>query len=534
MPASSYLTHEICRRLAAAALCLLPLSASAATLNIGVGGELGSFDPARINGATWENDVLQDVYEGLVTTGPKGQLVPGVAREWQVSPDGKTYTFTLRENARWSDGTPVTADDFVYAWRHLLAPSSAASYAYLLYPITGARAINAGKAAPEKLGVKSEAKGQRLVVTLDQPTPYFLRVLAHCIASPLPRQHIAKAGDQWKNMGQLVTNGAFVPVEWITQSRIRTVKNKDFHDASHVAYDEVNYYNTENRQAGIMQFRTNALDIVRDVPSERLNWLKSIVPDAVRTAPMLGSYYYAYNQRKGRPTDDPRVREALSLATLRDTLAQQVMNGGYRSATTLVPPTMPNYTPQSIPSTDAGAKTEDRLTLARQKLKDAGYDGQHPLKLTLRYDTSDDNRKVAVALGAMWQRVGIQTQLIKAEPSMHHAAMHQGDFDIARAGWTADYDDALTFLEPLTSTSTNNYGAYHDEQYDRLIEQATRTLNVDERRHLLETAEHKAMSDYALMPLMTAISRNLVSPSLRGYEDNPLDVHLSRWMHPKP
>lgn len=534
MPASSYLTHKLYRRLAAAALCLLPMTVSAATLNIGVGGELGSFDPARINGATWENDVLQDVYEGLVSQDAKGNLIPGVASGWQISPDGKTYTFTLREDARWSDGALVSADDFIYAWHHLLDPTSASSYAYLLYPIAGARDINAGKLPLEKLSVKSEAKGRRLVVTLEEPTPYFLRVLAHCIASPLPKQHIAKSGEQWKIMGHIVTNGPFVPVEWITQSRIRAVKNPDFHDAAQVAFDEVNFYNTENRQSGIMQFRTKALDIVRDIPSERLNWLKSILPDAVRTAPMLGSYYYAYNQRDGRPTRDIRVREALSLATLRDTLAQQVMNGGYRSATSLVPVALANYSPQSLPATDAGAKTEDRLARARQKLKDAGFDAQHPLKLTLRYDSSDDNRKVAVALGAMWQRIGVQTQLVKAEPNMHHAAMHQGDFDVARAGWTADYDDALTFLEPLTSTSTNNYGAYSSTHYDALIQQAIRTLDINERRRRLESAEHQAMEDYAVMPLLAALSRNLVNPALQGYEDNPLDVHLSRWLHPKP
>lgn len=534
MPASSYLTRKTCRRLAAAALCLLPMATSAATLNIGVGGELGSFDPARINGATWENDVLQDVYEGLVTQDAKGNLIPGVASDWQISPDGKTYTFTLKEDARWSDGTQVSADDFIYAWRHLLDPSSASSYAYLLYPIMGARDVNAGKLSLEKLNVKSEAKGRRLVVTLEEPTPYFLRVLAHCIASPLPKQHIAKNGDQWKNMGQIITNGPFVPVEWVTQSRIRAIKNPAFHDASQVAFDEVNFYNTENRQSGIMQFRTKALDIVRDVPSERLGWLKSILPDAVHTTPMLGSYYYAYNQRDGRPTNDIRVREALSLATLRNTLANQVMNSGYQSATSLIPAGMTDYTPQTLPSTDAGAKTEERLTLARQKLKDAGFDAQHPLKLTLRYDSSDDNRKVAVALGAMWQRIGVQTQLVKAEPNMHHAAMHQGDFDVARAGWTADYDDALTFLEPLTSTSTNNYGAYNNRHYDELIQKAIRTLDTHERRQLLESAEHQAMQDYAVMPLLAALSRNLINPALLGYEDNPLDVHLSRWLHPKP
>lgn len=502
----------------------------AGTLSVGIVGDMASLDPAGINGASWENDVLQDIYEGLVTTSASGELIPGAASHWHVSPDGKTWTFTLRDDARWSDGTPVTADDFVLAFRHQLDPSVAASYANMFYPIRHAQEVNAGKLPLSALGVESHNNGRTVVIQLEHPTPYILRILAHGTASPLP-SHLMAKDPQWKSIGHLVTNGAYTPSEWSSQSYLLVQRNPAFHDAPNVSYDSVTYYITDSRQTAIMRFRSHALDIARTVPAERLQWLQQIEPRALHVSPMLGSYFYAFNTANGHPTSDPRVREALSLAATRATIANQVLAGGFVPSYALVPASMTDYSPQQVPDasvTDANA----RMDRARQLLKDAGYDQSHPLTLKLRYDNSEDNRKSALALAAMWQRVGVKSDLEKAEPPIHHAAIHQGDFDVARAKWDADYDDAMTFLDTLTSWSTNNYSRYRNSTYDSLITQAVDTVDPTLRRQLLEQAEQLAMKDYALLPLMTQRSLNLVSPDITGWQDNALDVHLSRWIKP--
>ena len=511
-----------------AALCL-PLC-HADTLSVGIVGDMASLDPAAINGASWENDVLQDIYEGLVTTSPSGELIPGAASHWQVSPDGKTWTFTLRDDARWSDGALVTADDFVNAFRHQLDPKVAASYANMFYPIQHAQDVNGGKLPLTALGVESHNSGRTLVIKLEHPTPYILRILAHGTASPLPTHLIAK-DPQWKSIGHLITNGAFTPVEWAPQSYLRVQRNAAFHAVQDVSYDSVTYYITDSRQTAIMRFRAHALDIARTVPAERLQWLQQIEPNALHASSMLGSYFYAFNTVNGHPTSDPRVREALSLAVNRATIANQVLAGGFSPSYSLVPASMTDYTPQQVPD---AAITDDaaRTARARQLLEEAGYNPSHPLQIKLRYDNSEDNRKSALALSAMWQRIGVKSALEKAEPPIHHAALHQGDFDVARAKWDADYDDAMTFLDTLTSWSTNNYSHYSNTAYDALITQAVDAVDPTIRRQLLEQAEQMAMKDYALLPLMTQRSINLVSPSISGWQDNALDVHLARWMKP--
>lgn len=500
------------------------------TLSVGIVGDMASLDPAAINGASWENDVLQDIYEGLVTTSASGELIPGAADHWQVSPDGKTWTFTLRNDARWSDGALVTADDFVQAFRHQLDPAVAASYANMYYPILHAQDVNSGKLPLTALGVESHNSGRTVVIQLEHPTPYILRILAHGTAAPLPSHLIAK-DPQWKSIGHLVTNGAYTPTEWAPQSYLRAQRNTAFHAAHDVSYDSVTYYITDSRQSAIMRFRSHALDIARTVPAERLQWLQQIEPASLHVSPMLGSYFYAFNTVNGHPTSDPRVREALSLAVDRMTIANQVLAGGFMPSYSLVPASMTGYTPQTVPD-ESLTEANDRANRARQLLKDAGYDQSHPLILKLRYDNSEDNRKSALALAAMWQRVGVKSTLEKAEPPIHHAAIHQGDFDVARAKWDADYDDAMTFLDTLTSGSTNNYSHYHNAAYDALINEAINAVDPTLRRQLLEQAEQIAMKDYALLPLMTQRSLNLVSPSLEGWQDNALDVHLLRWLKP--
>ncbi|WP_110686169.1 peptide ABC transporter substrate-binding protein [Salinicola aestuarinus] len=501
--------------------------AGADMLNIGVQGELASFDTSQVSGGVWESQVLMDVYEGLVTQSPAGELLPGMATEWEISDDGTTYTFHLRDDAKWSDGEPVTAEDFVFGWQHLLKPENASKYAYMLYPVKNAEAVNTGEKPLDTLGVEATDDGKTFTVTLDHPTPYFLQLLTHYTAYPVPKHLVDEYGRDWVKLDHIATNGAFHPVDWVSQSRISVEKSSTYYDADEVSLDGVNYYTVEDRNAGISRFRAGELDVLSDYPSSRYQWLTENLPDATHMSPMLGSYYYVFNHRDGHPTTDARVREALNLVIRRNVLSQQIMAGSFKASTAMVPPGTSHYDAQQM---DIGDDMDARLEKARTLLEDAGYGPDNPLNLRLRYNTSDEHKKIAIAVAAMWKPLGVNVQMINSEATVHYQTIAEGDFDVARAGWIADYNDAENFLTLLHTGVGNNYGAYSNEEYDALMDQAAQTLDLDDRQALLEQAENLALDDNAFAPMLTYVTRNLVNPNITGWEDNVEDDHPSRWV----
>ncbi|MCK2185359.1 peptide ABC transporter substrate-binding protein [Halomonas getboli] len=510
-----------------ASTCLAP-AAFAETLDIGVTGELASFDTSQVSGGVWESQILMDVYEGLVKKSPDGRLLPGMATSWEVSDDGLTYTFHLREDAAWSDGEPVTAEDFVFGWRHLLDPANASKYAYLLYPVAGAEAVNTGEKPPEALGVASLDDGRTLRVTLDAPTPYFLQQLTHYTAYPLPKHTLERYGDDWVKLDHIVTNGAFTPVEWVSQSHIDVRPNPEYYDADAVTLDGVTYHTIEDRNAGVSRFRAGELDVMREYSSSMYELLRDELPGATHMSTYLGSYYYVFNHRDGHPTADPRVREALNLATRRRVLSEQIMGGTFQPALSFVPDGIAHYDAQAM---NLEGDMDARMSRARELLEAAGYGPDHPLHLRLRYNTTDEHKKIAVAMAAMWRPLGVEVEMINAEATVHYQTIQEGDFDIARAGWIADYNDAENFLTLLHTGVGNNYGAYANPDYDALLDRAAETLDLDARQQLLQRAEALALEDDALIPMLYYVSRNLVNPALEGWEDNIEDDHPSRWVH---
>ncbi|PTL93064.1 peptide ABC transporter substrate-binding protein [Halomonas litopenaei] len=530
------------RRLAlASGLTLSSLAAAisapamAETLDLGVTGELASFDTSQISGGVWESQILMDVYEGLVKNAPDGEILPGMATDWEVSEDGKTYTFSLREDARWSDGEPVTAEDFVFGWRHLLDPANASKYAYMLYPVVNAREVNTGELPLEELGVESRDDGRTFVVQLTQPTPYFLQLLTHYTGYPQPQHTFEEYGRDYVDLDNIVTNGAFTPTEWISQSRITVVKNPEYYEADQVALDGVRYHTIEDRNAGVSRFRAGELDIMTEYSSSMYPLLKEEIPEATHMATYLGSYYYVFNHRDGHPTADPRVREALNMAVRRDVIAQQIMGGTFQKSLSFVPDGINHYQVQNTSFEDADGNdiTDDmnaRMARAKQLLEEAGYSQESPLELRLRYNTTDEHKKIAVAVSSMWRPLGVEVELVNAEATVHYQTIAEGDFDVARAGWIADYNDAENFLALLRSGVGNNYGAYANEEFDALYDQAAATLDLDERKAVMESAEALAMDDDALIPMLYYVSRNLVNPKISGWEDNIEDDHPSRWI----
>ena len=513
--------------LLAPALALSPFAAEARVLNIQNGGDPSSLDPHKLSG-DWENRIAGDIFEGLVTEDAGAEPIPGQAESWEVSDDGLTYTFTLREDIAWSDGEPLTAEDFVFSFRRLMNPETAAEYAYLQYPILNAEAINSGDMSVEELGV--EAVDERtLEITLERPTPYFIGALTHYTAFPIPEHLIEEHGEDWVKIGNIATNGPYVPIDWVPGSHVTTEKNPAFHDADNVSIEGVKFFVLEDQSAALKRYRAGEFDILTDIPKDQYAWMQENLPGQARVAPFAGLYYYVVNNQEP-PFDDARVRQALSMAINREVIGPQILGTGELPAYSWVPPGMAGY-PEPATVSWKDMPYPERLEEAERLLEEAGYgEGGEPLDVQLRYNTNDNHKRVAVAIASMWKPLGVDVELYNTETKVHYDELSRGVLEVARAGWLADYNDADNFLNLLKSDVEFNYGRYSNEEYDSLIDEANAETDPDARAELLRQAEQIALDDSAAMPIYYYLSENLVSPKVEGFENNAFDIHRTRWL----
>ena len=504
---------------------LMPLQA--AELRIGNAGEPDTLDPHHASG-TWENRIIADMFLGLTTEAADGSVIPGAAESWTVSDDGLVYTFTLRDHT-WSDGMPVTAGDFVFAMRRLLAPETAAEYASILYTLNNAKALNeASMEGMENLGVKA-IDDKTLEVTLQYPAPYFIEQLTHYTAFPIPKHKVDELGEDWVKPENIVSNGAYTVTEWVPNTHVRAEKNEAFYDAANVSIDSIMYFPTEERNAGTKQFRAGELDIQYDFASEQIDWLRENLPDETRISPYLGIYYYPINTSKP-PFDNVDVRQALAMAIDREAITDKVLKTGEIPAYSFVPPDAGDYgEPAFVDWKDT--PYDDRVAEATELLAGAGFGPDTPLSLQLRYNTSENHKKVAIAVAAMWKKIGVQAELFNAEVKVHYNDLQQGNFDIARAGWIADYNDPQNFLYLMqTDTGPLNYAQFSNADYDGFMNQANVETDPARRNDLMRQAEAIAMAEMPYIPIHYYISKNLVSQRVQGYVDNTSDRHRTRFM----
>jgi oligopeptide transport system substrate-binding protein len=496
-------------------------------LRIANSGEPDSLDPHQVSG-TWEDRIVGDMFMGLTTEAADGTVMPGAAETWTISDDGLTYTFTLRDH-EWSDGAPVTADDFVFGLRRILDPATAAEYAYILYPIKNAEAINSGSLNdPEALGVRA-VDPKTLEITLERPTSYFVEQLTHYTAFPIPKHKVEELGDDWVKPGNIVGNGAYTVVEWVPNSVVRMVKSDTFFDADNVAIDEVRYFPAEERNSATKQFRAGELDVQYDFASEQIDWLKENLPEATHLSPWLGAYYYVFNTKQP-PFDDVRVREALAMAIDRTAITDKVLRTGEIPAFSLVPPGTGTYGgPPQVEWADM--PYQERVEQAKALLAEAGFGPDNPLRFTLRYNTSENHKKIAIAVAAMWSQLGVQAELFNTEVKVHYNDLQSHDFQVARAGWIADYNDPENFLSLLRSTTgPMNYGQYENPEYDRLMAESDMTTDSKTRNKLMREAEAMMLADLPVIPIYHYVSKDLVSPRVQGWVDNAKDKHRTRWL----
>lgn len=473
--------------------------------------------------------VLDDLFEGLVTLDQDGQPIPGVADSWRQSPDGRTWVFHLRADARWSDGSPVTADDFVYSWRREVDPRTAASYAQALSPIVSALDIVRGRKPPEALGVEA-TDAHTLTVHLTAPTPYLLDLLDQIYLYPVYRPAIERYGEDWVRPDHLVCNGAFTLTEDVIGSRITLHRNAHYWDARHVALERVTYFSMPDRAQAALRYLAGEVQFTDSFAASQRPWLKGRLGDQVVNSPWLGIYMLAFNVAQPPFRDNQALRQSLVLAIDRAALTRYLKYDMYEPADTLMPP-LPGYEPQH-PGWAALTQAE-RESLARRLYAQAGYSPQHPLRIDISTSIQGaDERHFFEAVAAMWHSVlGAEVGVDESEFKVLLQNRELGRLPLFLDAWIGDFADPVNFLQLFDSRGELDYGRYRSPAFDALLDRAAREPDNAARYRLLEQAEAVLNEDAAYVPLYYYATRHLVKPYVRGWRSNLLDRNLSRYMY---
>lgn len=493
-------------------------------LHRGMGPEIADLDP-HLATVVSEHTVLSALFEGLVAEDPKDlHPVPGVAERWQTSMDGLTYTFFLRESARWSNGEPVTAQDFLASWQRVLSPTLQADYANLLYSVQGAEAFHKGNLTDfTKVGF-SAPDARTLRITLERPTPHFLTILQHWIWWPVPMAKIAKhgpihaRGNPWASTGDWIGNGPFNLKEWRPGQRIVVEKSATYWDAKTVRLNGIHFYSLDDLSAEERAFRSGQLHLTESLPVSKIDNYRADSNGVLRIDPYLGTYFYRINVRRPFFNLTP-VRQALSLSIDRAAIVSRILRGGQTPATALTPPGIEGYpTPKGL-GTDVPA--------ARALLAAAGYPGgQGAPPIELLYNTSENHRVIAEAVQEMWRReLGLDVRLINMENKSVLDARRAGSYQVLRSNWIGDYTDAMSFLSIWRSDSGNNYTGWANASYDTLLNEAERTAGAQARFQLLRRAEELLLSEAPLIPIYHYNLIFLLHPSVKGWHSNLLSHH---------
>ena len=533
MPRANYTARALCAA-CLGALVLMACSPNSSapsrddttTLRMGNGGEPKALDPHLVTGII-EDRLLSSMFEGLVNIDFETmQPVPGVAEDWSVSLDEMVYVFHLRDDARWSNGDPVTAHDFVYSWRRILSPGLAAEYAYMLYPIKNAEAFNRGDLRDfSEVGVR--ALGDRtLEVTLRAPTPYFFALQIHFTFYPVHRGTIEAHGGmlerntRWTRPGNLVSNGPFTLSKWSPNKEIVVTKNPHYWDRDAVQLESIVFRPIQHPTVEERIFRAGEIDLTYGVPLTKIPTYQRDKPELIRIDPYIATEFIRFNTTR-KPFDDPRVCTALALAIDRDTILSRVLQGGQDPAAAVTPPNTGGYTYRADTSASEPRHAPEE---ARRLLAEAGYpDGKGFPGVTLLHDTNDNVRIYCEALQNMWkQELNISVPLQTQDGKTWLSNMIALNYDLARSFWAADYPDPSNFLEMFFSSTGNNRTGFNNPEYEDLLRRAAAERDIDKRNLLYNSAESKLLADAPITPVYHQTRAYLVSPELQGLQPNNL------------
>lgn len=512
---------------AAIALSMAMPAAADKVLHRGNGAEPKGLDPHQASGDP-ENQILGDMFVGLYTEDAEGHPILGSAEKVETSADGLTWTFTIRDH-KWSDGKPVTADDFVFAYRRILDPKTASEYASVLYPIKNAEKVNKGTLPLSELGV-SAPNSKTFVLQLGNPAPYIPEMMTHYSTFPLPKHVVEKAGADWTKAGIMVSNGAYMLAERRPFDRVKLVKNPHFFDAANVKIDEVSFYPSTDEMAALKRYRAGELDTVDRWPLAENKWLFANIPNETKKYPGLRVLYTVFNMRKP-PLNDRRVRLALALAIDRATIQKEVYFGVHGLvAENVLPPGMANAD-LSAKVPWSGKSMDERRAEAKALLTEAGFGPAKPLKLTYSFINRPDTKRNAIAQQSMWKQIGVDVELVAKDFAVHYDNMKTANFEIGEAGWVFDYNDAQSVLFLFqSSTEQLNYPGYKNPAFDQLMLKAEQEKDAAARGKLLGQAAGMLINDVAVAPSFFQFIRPLVKSHVLNWHETARGVNRTRWL----
>lgn len=494
-----------------------PAMAGERYLNTDASAEPETLDPNLATGNV-ESRHLVALFEGLTNYNPKTlAAMPGVAESWTVSPDGKAYTFIIRKNAKWSDGTPLTADDFVYSYERLLNPKTGGKYASLMYVLKNAQAYNTGKITdPKLLGVTAKDP-QTLVLELEYPAPYLTYLTSFHTFYPVPRQAIEKNGNAWTRPENFVGNGPFVMKEWTPHKSILAVKNPTYWDVANVKLDGIRFWPIEDQETAVKLFEDGQLDIAWYLPTVKIPALRTR-PEYHRE-PWFATEYYWVNIHDP-VLKDPRVRRALALAIDRKTLSEKFLYGLTVPLGTVTAIGTPNYTPPANALTFNPAE-------AKKLLAEAGIKDPSAVTVEIMYNTKDENKTVAQVVQQMWkQNLGITVTLRNQEWKSYVKDMTQKNYSgLCRSGWIGDFPDAITFLDMFASNNQMNNGYWKSPKLDELVAAANQESNVQKRAQIMQQIEQILLTELPTIPIFQKNKDYMIKSYVKGYDSNLIDIH---------
>ncbi|WP_241665098.1 peptide ABC transporter substrate-binding protein [Peribacillus simplex] len=488
-------------------------SSGSKVLNVNNSSEPGSLHPANAQG-THESWILEHTFEGLTKKTEEGKIVPGSAESWETSEDGLTWTFKLKDGLKWSNGDPLTANDFEYAWKYALKPETAADYAYQLYYLKGGEAYNSKKGKEEDVGVKATDE-HTLVVTLEQPTPYFLDLTSFYTFYPINKK-VQEENPKWALDAKThVSNGPFKLTEWKHKESLKIEKNENYYDKDKIKLDTVNFALIEDENTAWQMYQSGELDIAYPLPVDVQGQLVNSGDKEFKNGAELAVYYYNFNTEV-KPFNNAKVRKALSMAIERKEITENVAQGGQKPAYGVIPPGIPDATGDFQENT--GNLFKEDVAEAKKLLKEGlAEEGMKELpEFSILYNTLDTHKKIAEAVQGMWRdNLGVEVTLENAEFQVKLDREKAGDFEISRAGWVGDYVDPMTFM--LWETD----GAYNDanwsnKEYDGLLKEAKSTMDPKERMAALHKAEEVLIEEMPILPVYFYTKPYMVKSNVTG------------------
>lgn len=484
----------------------------------GNGAEPNTLDPNFVNSGMPGDIIVNDMFEGFVIENSDGQIIPGQAEDWNFSNGGKTVTFTLKKNLKWSNGEPVTADDFVFAWQRAVSPTTGnnTSFVFSTANIMNATEIIAGDKKPTALGIQA-LDSHTVQISLTKPTPYFMSLMSIKTFFPLPKNVVMEKGDQWTRSENIVTNGAYTLAKWVPNEYVEVKRNPNYWDNAQTVINKVTYLGLSSQNAELIRYQAGEIDMTNRVQLEYYQKLRKESPEQIKAQALLGSYVYAFNTQTA-PFDNLNVRQALSMAIDREILVDKVTGQGEPKAYSVSPNNIPHY--QAPLSSFEQLDARQRMDKAKKLLADAGYNQDNPLKFKLTYNTSENHKKIAIAIASMWKPLGVQVELENMEWKAYVAAKSAGDYQLARSWAFGDYPEPSALLEAFTCGHTANESGYCDTQFDQIMQQAGKTADQDVRYALYQKAESLLNEASAVIPLYHYNHTRLVRNTLRGLPNN--------------